>query len=72
MTPLIFSGYVREERPFTAVQTALRRARAVRDELAVLVGEDTASRCIWMCRVGRGAPAKARSLRRPLSELRAQ
>jgi sulfur-carrier protein adenylyltransferase/sulfurtransferase len=68
MTPLIFSMYAREERPFSVEPQSLGRAHAVRRRLRALAGEylDTS---VFMGRIGAGPPASSRSTRRDLDQL---
>jgi molybdopterin/thiamine biosynthesis adenylyltransferase/nitroreductase len=69
MTPLIFARYVRERRSFTQSAHLLRHAEHVSSLLRALVGGTLDTRLAFMGRIGRGKPAKARSLRRPLEQL---
>ena len=69
MTPLIFAGYHREGRRFSTQPLAAGRAARVWDCLVALAGND-AGATVWMGRVGAGPPAAARSVRRPLAQLR--
>lgn len=68
LTPLVFAGYVDAGRPFTRVQALHRQAQHLRDRLAGLLGDDL-PHAVWMARIGHGEPARARSLRLPLSRL---
>ncbi len=69
MTPLIFSGYVRESIKFTCVEAVEKKARRLANELAALLGEECVERAVFMGRIGEGKPPKARSIRKALSEL---
>ena len=69
MTPLIFSRYVREDVRFCRSGAAYRRALRVAERLEDLLGEQAAPRAVFMGRLGKGAPARSRSLRRPLASL---
>ena len=69
MTPLIFSSYHREGFSFSSDSRAFDRAGRVRRQLAVIAGERSAARAVWMGRIGGGPPPVARSLRRPLADL---
>jgi nitroreductase len=69
LTPLIFSRYVREGRVFSGTPGMQERAAALSRQAADLVGEHAWETAVFMGRIGAGDPAKARSLRRPLSAL---
>ncbi len=69
LTPLIFSRYVREERVFSSTPGMQERAAALSRRGAALVGQLDWEAAVFMGRIGAGAAASARSLRRPLSEL---
>ncbi|MTV41720.1 nitroreductase family protein [Duganella radicis] len=69
LTPLIFSRYVREGRVFSSVPGMQEQARQLSQQGAALVGAADWEAAVFMGRIGAGAPARARSLRRPLSEL---
>ena len=68
MTPLIFSGYVRDGISFTRVKPLEQEAVRLQDKLAQLIGPDW-PRAVWMGRVGHGSAASARSTRLPLDRL---
>lgn len=70
VTPLVFSRYSREARDFSASPHAMPLAHDIRARLEQLIGSDMAGRAIFMGRVGHGQAAKARSIRKPMSELR--
>ncbi|MEO7244335.1 MAG: molybdopterin biosynthesis protein MoeY, partial [Rubrivivax sp.] len=69
LTPLIFSGYASDERTFSSVRTTTRDAEEIRYRLGQQLGEDGMARAVFMARIGRLDPARARSLRRALSDL---
>jgi nitroreductase len=69
-TPLVFADYARRQVPFTCVTPARERAAAVASLLDGCLGAERAGRAVFLGRVGRGAPARARSLRLPLDRLR--
>lgn len=69
LTPLIFSRYVREGRIFSSTPGMVERAVELSRQGAALVGQPDWEAAVFMGRIGAGAPAKARSLRRPLREL---
>ena len=69
MTPLIFSGYVRQGRRFTESEKAQTQASQLRDQLDRLVGKETAQAAVFMGRVGYGPPPKARSVRLGMDRL---
>jgi sulfur-carrier protein adenylyltransferase/sulfurtransferase len=68
-TPLVFHRYLRDGVPFTRDERSLAAARAVDARLADLVGADALGRAVFYGRIGGGAPAAARSTRRPLEQL---
>ncbi len=68
MTPLIFSGYVRDGIDFTADTRARADARILKRRLEQLVG-DAAESGVFMGRLGYGSYPDARSLRLALSKL---
>jgi hypothetical protein len=70
LTPLIFGRYARDGIAFTTDAAARRRAADVAEALERLLGADDARRAAWVCRIGAAAPPRARSLRRPLADLR--
>jgi nitroreductase len=69
MTPLIFSRYVRERRTFSATAGMHEQARALAQQGATLIGQPAFDRSVFMCRIGAGTPAAARSTRLPLRDL---
>lgn len=69
MTPLIFAGYHREGRPFSAHPRAFEWAGRLHVALDSQLG-DAAPRAVWMGRIGVGKTPESRSVRRSLAELR--
>ena len=68
MTPLIFSGYVRDGIRFTQTEALEQEAVRLEKRLAQLIGPDW-PRAMWLGRVGHGPAASARSIRLPLDQL---
>lgn len=69
VTPLIFSGYVREGIPFTTNPRARAQAARLREGLATLVGSETLDGAVFAGRVGYGPDPRSRSLRQPVERL---
>lgn len=69
MTPLIFARYTRERRPFSAAPGMQERAVDLAAQAEKLIGADIFGRTVFLARIGAGQPARARSLRKPLSQL---
>jgi len=69
MTPLIFSWYVAEGKPFSVEPHALPRAMVVSKHLIKLLGREVMDNAVLMARIGRARPIKGRSLRKPLEQL---
>lgn len=69
VTPLVFSRYAREGRPFSRVKGMAEAAADVDRQLSTLIGDEAAKRTVFFGRVGSGKPATARSTRRPLDDL---
>ena len=69
LTPLIFSRYVRDGRVFSGTPGMQRRAADLAQQGELLVGKQVWERAVFMGRIGAGAPAAARSIRKPLNEL---
>lgn len=69
MTPVIFARYAREQRRFSGVTSALRRADQVAADFAARFGASVAPRIVFLGRVGAGPRAHARSLRLSLETL---
>lgn len=69
MTPLIFSRYVRERRVFSSTPGMQEAAAQLAQQAEALIGPDIFHRTVFLARIGAGQPARARSLRKPLSAL---
>ena len=69
VTPLIFSGYVREEVQFTKDSQSYRLAERVAANLGNVVPAETVPSAVWMGRIGAGPAPTARSVRLPLERL---
>jgi hypothetical protein len=69
LTPLIFARYVRERRVFSAKPGMQQDAAALAGQAEQLIGSETLERAVFMARIGAGAAAQARSIRKPLHEL---
>ena len=69
ITPLVFSRYAREGRPFSRKPGLHALAEQVKLELEQLLGSEPAHQSVFMGRLGFSEPASSRSLRRPLDEL---
>jgi nitroreductase len=69
-TPLVFADYARRGVRFTCVEKARDRALAVAALLDRRLGPEGARCAVFLGRIGRGAPARSRSLRLPLERLR--
>ncbi len=69
LTPLIFARYSRTGVAFSSAPGASRAAARIADDLRDVVGEDVASRAVFMGRIGAGRAATSRSLRLPLPRL---
>jgi hypothetical protein len=69
VTPLVFARYARNRLPFSESPGSMQRAERVAARLTELVGQETAEHAVFMGRVGAGPAAKARSIRRDLSDL---
>lgn len=69
MTPLIFSGYVREKLVFTQEANLITFAEKLSSRLIGLLGESAAEQTVFFGRIGQGKPAYARSLRLSVEEL---
>lgn len=69
MTPLIFSGYIRDGIEFTKKQASIDNARTLARQLDALVGADTAARAVYFGRLGYGPVPVSRSTRLPLARL---
>ncbi|MEC5387234.1 molybdopterin biosynthesis protein MoeY [Uliginosibacterium sp. H3] len=69
MTPLIFSWYVQIAEPFTHDARSWREAKEMSEGLKRRWGSDRLGRTVFWARIGYGAPAQARSLRKALASL---
>ncbi|MEJ6002485.1 nitroreductase family protein [Paucibacter soli] len=69
VTPLVFARYAREQRTFSKVPGMSDKAAEVGASLDRTIGASTAHLAVFMGRIGAGRPARARSIRKPLSEL---
>lgn len=69
MTPLIFYSYVKESIGFSSRPGSINDARKIASKLDGIIGEDAASRTVFLGRIGRGQPALSRSLRLPVNLL---
>ena len=69
MTPLIFSGYVRDGIRFTREQKALVKAQHLQRDLESLIGAENSRHAVFMGRLGFGPNPTARSIRLPLKSL---
>lgn len=70
-TPLVFHEYVRDAVPFTADAHKRRHATRVAAALAERLGAGEVDRAVFLGRIGQGAVATSRSVRKPLAELMA-
>lgn len=66
-TPVIFSKYLKNDISFTNDQTVISNAIKGKDMFEALL--NNAENTVFLGRIGRSAPPKSRSIRRPLSEL---
>lgn len=69
LTPLIFAGYVRAGRRFSAAPGAWERAQRLAARLEGLIGTAQCQRAVFMGRIGAGQAPRARSTRLPLARL---
>ncbi len=69
MTPLIFSGYIREKLVFTQEAGLLKYAEKLAKTFTRLLGESKVERVVFLGRIGQGKPAYARSLRLSIEQL---
>lgn len=70
MTPLIFSRYVTQSRTFTTISKEQALATRLAGDLSALLGgQETMSRGVYMGRVGFGPTPDSRSTRPPLKSL---
>lgn len=71
MTPLIFSRYVREGTVFSRQPGAAAAAAGLARRLATQLPDESIARGVFLGRIGHGAAARSRSLRRLLQGLQA-
>lgn len=70
MTPLIFSWYEDAHQPLSASKPAINQAVSrLAGQLNAVLGEDVRQAGVFLGRVGRSAPVRARSTRLPLEAL---
>ncbi len=69
MTPLIFSGYVRQQLAFTQQANLAVYATQLAKRLVALLGEQESEQAVFLGRIGHGKPAYARSLRLSVAQL---
>lgn len=69
MTPLIFSGYVREKLTFTREARLVAYAEKLSSRFESLFGKSETERLVFVGRIGHGKAAHARSLRLPVDKL---
>jgi nitroreductase len=72
LTPLIFFRYAREGRVFSAAAGMAQQTCRMAVQYVALLGDEDARHAVFMGRIGAGAAATARSLRRPLTDLMTQ
>lgn len=69
MTPVIFTRYVRQERPFTSSGVAIAEARRLDGVLRRLLAGNDIDKLFFMARIGTGPIPVSRSLRLPVDVL---
>ena len=69
MTPVIFTRYFREKRPFTISQHANRLVSRLDQRLLDLIQGESSDQLFFMGRMGFGPKPFARSIRRPMDQL---
>ena len=69
MTPLIFSGYIREHVAFTQEAELVAYAEGLSRRFEDVFGKSEAERAVFVGRIGHGKAAHARSLRLPVEQL---
>lgn len=69
MTPLIFARYSRGDIYFSRKKQCVGLANALTAQLDHIIGKDTATKAVFMGRIGSGQAPAARSTRLPLEEL---
>jgi len=71
LTPLIFGRYVREGTVFSRQPGAAAVAARLARRLSMQLPDESITRAVFLGRIGHGAAARSRSLRRPLQGLQA-
>ncbi|GMQ84426.1 MAG: hypothetical protein BMS9Abin06_1225 [Gammaproteobacteria bacterium] len=69
MTPLIFHSYVRNKVDFSSNRHSQELARNLATRLEEIAAPEKIENAVFMGRIGSGATATARSIRKPLDEL---
>ena len=69
LTPLIFTRYVRERRPFSRLPGAMDTAIRLGNRLSRLLPRDAVEQSVFLGRIGSGDAATSRSLRLPVEKL---
>ncbi len=69
MTPLIFHSYIRNKVDFSSNQHSLNLARKLATRLGEITAPEKIEHAVFMGRIGSGATATARSVRKPLDQL---
>lgn len=69
MTPVIFTRYFRQERPFTCLGKATRMVGRLNQELTGLLGGEDVDSLFFMARIGKRPEPGSRSTRKPLDAL---
>ena len=69
LTPLIFARYSRNDVKFSETEGMVERARRLANRLASEFGDTSVKNAVFMGRLGEGAAAISRSLRKPLARL---
>jgi len=69
LTPLIFTRYVREGRPFSRLPGAMDTAIRLGNRLSRLLQNDPVEQAVFLGRIGSGDVATSRSLRLPVERL---
>jgi hypothetical protein len=69
LTPLIFTRYVREGRPFSRLPGAMDTATRLGIRLSRLLQNDPVEQAVFLGRIGSGDAITSRSLRLPVERL---
>jgi hypothetical protein len=69
MTPVIFTRYVRENRPFTRAAGSAAMATRLNERLGKLLPGHSLDNLVFMGRIGAGKPPRSRSLRKSVDLL---